>query len=432
VEVVVRSIESRIADAASPLRDAKDLEPLFDRIGDARFVLLGAASHGTSEYYRWRSAVTRHLFASLGFSTMAVEGDWPDCHRVTRWLRGEAPGADAEDVLRTFERWPTWMWANQEIAELVDELAAHRASTGGEVGFYGLDVYSLWDSLAQVGAYLRDQAPEALQTALEAFECFDSAGRDMDEYASLAGWLRPSCEAEVVRLLTDVRRQAAMLATEADRLDLEQNAVVIRDAERYYRAMVHGGSASWNVRDEHMVDTLERIAEHHGRRSRAVVWAHNTHIGDARFTDMARAGLINLGQRMRERHADEGVVAVGFGSYQGSVIASSRWGAPAKRMSVPPARPGSWEDLCHRALGEDALILLGDLEDEELWRPVGQRAIGVVYDPEDEGGNYVPTIVPSRYDAFVYLDRTRALHPLHEIEPAEEPREAPETFPSGL
>jgi erythromycin esterase-like protein len=387
---------------ATPLGDPRDLDPLLDRIGDARFVLLGEASHGTSKYYRWRDALTHRLFTERGFVAVAVEGDWPDCRRVHQWIRAADAEGSAADVLRTFERWPTW--ANHEVAELVDRLAALRARTGADVGFYGLDVYSLWDSLRLVERHLERHAPDLIPVARVAFECL--SGRE----GPGRGW--SSCEDELVELLVAVRERDGSF-------DAEQNALVARDAERHYRAMVQGGPASWNVRDEHMVDTLERVAARHGADARV----------DARHTDMAAAGLINVGQRMRERHEDEGVVLVGFGSYAGSVLAGARWDGPMEVMRLPPALPGSWEDEFHHALRRDGILVLDD-PDPALVEPRGHRAIGVVYDPDDEQGNYVPTALPLRYDAFVYLDQTEAVHPLRDFV-GRDYGEPPETFPTG-
>ena len=418
------SVEDQLLRRVRPLEGPRDLDPLLDRIGDARWVLLGEASHGTSEYYRWRTEITARLVAEKGFSFVAVEGDWPDCQRVNPYVR-DGVGGRARDVLHAFSRWPTWMWANLEVVELVEWLRAYRIDAGRAVGFHGLDVYSLGDSLERVLGYLSENDGEALPDALAAFACFDLPRGDVEGYAWRTRFLSESCESEVVGLLTELRRQAG--ARDDDRFDAEQNALVARNAERYYRTMMRGGPESWNVRDRHMTETLERLMERYGPDARGIVWEHNTHVGDARFTDMAADGMINLGQLVRERHASEGVVLVGFGSYQGSVVAGPAWGAPWERMRVPPARPGSWEELLHRGVGGDGLLVFDGEED----RPRGHRAIGVVYHPDREAGNYVPTVVPRRYDAFLYLDRTEAVTPLHEVRP-EDDGEVPETYPSGM
>jgi len=421
-----------------PLRSPTDLDPLLDRIGDARYVLLGEASHGTAEYYTWRAALSRRLIVERGFSFIAVEGDWPDCYRVNRYVKGASDsGASAREVLHAFERWPTWMWANAEVVELAEWLRLHNDAQPADrrVGFYGLDVYSLWDSLYQVLGYLRKHAPAALPAARRAFQCFEPYGEDVQEYARATRWVDETCEPEVVSLLRELRRAAPLSPSDGReaQFNAEQNALVVQDAEHYYRTMVRGGPDSWNVRDRHMAETLERLMRHHGAGAKAIVWEHNTHVGDARYTDMAGDGMVNVGQLVREEHAEGEVVLVGFGSFRGSVIAGAEWEAPMQRMAVPAARPGSWEDVLHRAGPTDRLLLFDPRRDEEiLSEERGHRAIGVVYHPEIEHyGNYVPTMLPRRYDAFLYLDQTRALHPLHGIK-VHEKGEVPETFPSGV
>jgi len=416
----------------------EDLDPLVERVGDSHFVLLGEASHGTHEYYTWRAAISRRLIEEKGFSFIAVEGDWPDCYRVNRYLKGDAgAGESARDVLQAFARWPTWMWANEEVLDLVTRLRSHNDGLPPDrkTGFYGLDVYSLWDSLYQVAGYLRRYAPKLLPAALRAFRCFEPYGEDVQEYARATRWVDDTCEREVVALLSDVSRFAS-LAAGGDResaFNAEQNALVVRNAEDYYRTMVRGGPESWNVRDRHMTETLERLMRHHGPGAKAIVWEHNTHVGDARYTDMADDGMVNVGQLVREAHGEDDVWLIGFASYEGTVIAATEWDAPWQRMEVPPARPGSWEDILRNAGPTDGLLILRQEPGHtELMDERGHRAIGVVYRPEHERyGNYVPTVLPRRYDALLYLNRTSALHPLQEVTPREE-AEVPETFPTGV
>jgi erythromycin esterase len=427
-----------IRDASRPLRDGRDLDPLLTRIGDARFVLLGEASHGTSEYYTWRAEITRRLIVEKGFRFIAVEGDWPSCDHLDQYIKGRGDaGADAREALQAFDRWPTWMWANEEVAELAEWLRRHNENRpeADQVGFHGLDVYSLWESLYAVIGYLRRVDPGAVDAARRAFRCFEPYGEDAQEYARATTRLVPaSCEAEVIALLAQVRRKAPAYR-EDDRwaaFRAEQNALVVRDAEAYYRAMVRGGPESWNIRDRHMAETLERLARHYGPNSRGVVWEHNTHIGDARYTDMADDDMVNVGQLARHRWGDSDVVLAGFATHRGSVIAGRAWDAAAEQMDVPEGREGSWDDLLHRAGEQDKLLLLdGDAGPPALRERRGQRAIGVVYRPEYEHlGNYVPTVLPRRYDALLYIDETHALRPLPALpEPHEE---IPETFPSGL
>ncbi len=429
------SLIQQVRALSLPLDHPDDLDPLLERIGAARYVLLGEASHGTAEYYTWRAALSRRLIEERGFSFIAVEGDWPDCYRLNRYVKDmPQAGASARDVLHAFERWPTWMWANEEIVEFAEWLHKHNRSLSEEkrVGFYGLDVYSLWDSLYEVMGYLRRNNPEALSAAREAYRCFQPYGEDVQEYARATAWVPTSCETEVVNLLAEVRRKAPRHEKDGREayFEAEQNALIVRNAEAYYRAMVRGGPQSWNIRDRHMAETLERLMRHYGDKARCIVWEHNTHIGDARYTDMADDDMVNLGQLVREKHSAEQVVLVGFGSHRGHVIAGREWDAPMERMTVPPGRPGSWEDVLHRASPFDKLLLFED-SGQALQQPRGQRAIGVVYHPEYEHyGNYVPTVLPRRYDAFLFLDVTHALHPLHQ--PSNDRGEVPETYPSGV
>ncbi len=419
---------------AHPLQGTGDLDPLLDRIGDAGCVLLGEASHGTHEYYAWRARITERLIREKGFSFVAVEGDWPDCYEVNRYVKGYPDsGKSTREALGVFDRWPTWMWANEEVVGLAEWLRRHNEGLLPEerVGFYGLDVYSLRESLEAVIEYLERVDPDAVGAAKRAYNCFEPYGENAREYARATAFVPTSCEEEVVGMLSELRGRLTRHQDDPEaRFDAEQNALVARDAEAYYRAMVRGGADSWNVRDQHMVETLDRLMHFYGPNAKAVVWEHNTHVGDARFTDMARHDMVNVGQLVRERRGEEDVVLVGFGSHRGSVIAGAEWGAPMQRMPVPPAREGSWEDVLHRAGEEDKLLVFSDAGEDEFLEPRGHRAIGVVYDPAHERyGNYVPTVLPRRYDAFVYLDETRALRPLYAT--PREDAEPPETLPSG-
>lgn len=425
---------AQVRALSHPLTTPHDLDPLLERIGDARYVVLGEASHGTSEYYVWRARLTRRLVEELGFSFVAVEGDWPDCYRVNRFVkRYPDSGVSAREVLHAFARWPTWMWANWEIVALCQWLRRHNAEQQAQVGFYGLDVYSLWESMDAIIRYLEETDPDAVPLARRAYRCFEPYGGDEVAYGWSTRMAPTTCEDEVVALLRDLRQRAPGYDTDAEAsFSAEQNARILVDAERYYRAMVRSDAESWNVRDVHMADTLDQLMARHGPQAKAIVWAHNTHVGDARATDMAVHGMVNIGQLLRERHAADGVVLVGCSGYQGQVIAGTDWGAPMERMTVPEAKGGSWDDVLHRALRKNALLLLDSsaADATELCIPRGQRAIGVVYHPQYErAGNYVPTVLPQRYDALLYLDTTRALHPLHL--PAVGAY-TPETYPWGL
>jgi erythromycin esterase-like protein len=395
---------------------------------------VGEASHGTSDYYRWRALLSRRLVEEHGFTWIGVEGDWPDCWRINRWVRGEADqDLDAVGVLDRFERWPTWMWTNREVAEFLTWLHAHNLARpeSARVGFYGLDVYSLWDSLWEIMGWLEANAPESLPAALRAWQCFVPYGEDPHQYARSTRLVPAGCEADVVRLLVEVRGRARERSGDAEMLDVVQNAEVATNAEHYYRTMVRGDRQSWNVRDHHMVDTVERLARHGGPRSQGIVWEHNTHVGDARATDMGREGLVNVGQLLRERHLAEDVALVGFASPRGTVLAADSGGAPESVLPVPVARAGSLESLLHETLGAPALLAFPD-DRSGPWLSswMGHRAIGVVYHPEREIGNYVPTRIGARYDALLWLERTTAVHPLHHEGRPTEPEF--ETEPTGF
>lgn len=405
-----------IRGLATRLEGSGSLDPLIERVGDSRFVLLGEASHGTSDYYRWRADVTRRLITEKGFSFVAVEGDWPDCYEVNRWVKGRDGGsAHAGDVLTAFDRWPTWMWANLEVAGFLRWLRDHNERAGADVGFYGLDVYSLWESLGRVLGYLTENQPEALGAALRAHRCFQLYGEDPQRYAWATRMVPESCESDVVDLLVEMHRGGGGVDGDPEaEFDALQNAEVLAGAERYYRTMVQANAESWNIRDTHMADTLERLMKHHGSDAKAVVWEHNTHVGDARATDMAPAGMVNVGQLVRERHGADDVVLVGFGGYRGSVIAAESWGAHMRRMDVPPAPHGSHEDLLRQAAPERSLLVFPeDRGTPWLSSRRGHRAIGVVYSSGgDRAGNWVPTVIGRRYDAFLFFVDTEALHPL--------------------
>ena len=428
----------------------KDLDPLLERIGNCRYILLGEASHGTSEFYIWRAEITKRLITEKGFSFIAVEGDWPDCYRVNSYVKGMAnSGSSAYKVLHAFNRWPTWMWANREMVDLIEWLTSYNRvqKDDGKVGFYGLDVYSLWESLDSVMQYLGKNYPDAMKRAIEAYRCFEPYGKDVEGYARATAFIPESCEDEVTEMLIELRHKASeegdgRLKEEEDNgreayFNAEQNAIVAKNAELYYRTMMHGGAASWNVRDHHMMNTLERLMKFHENDAKSIVWAHNTHVGDARATDMARAKMVNLGQLAREQAGRENVVLVGFGTYKGNVIAAKEWGEQMERMPVPPAVDGSWDNFLHSLddnVGWNKLLTFDDIDkkkDSSLLESKGQRAIGVVYNPSYERyGNYVETILPIRYDAFLFIDETHALHPLHM--PISMDEELPETFPTGL
>ncbi len=428
------NIISYIEHFSTDLNNYNDLEPLLERVGNAHFVLMGEASHGTHEYYTWRTKISKRLINEKGFNFIAVEGDWPDCYTMNRYIKNyEKSEKTASELLYQFERWPSWMWANWEVVALLEWLRNYNSGRQKKVGFYGLDVYSLWESMQVIISYLENSYPEAAALAKDAYKCFEPYGENVENYAVKSRLVPESCEEEVVKLLTDVRRKIESFNTDPEGgLNAEQNAAVMVNAEKYYRAMISSGPDSWNIRDYHMADTLDRLRAYHGKNAKCIIWAHNTHIGDARATDMGKAGMKNLGQIVRERHGENDTVLIGFGSYQGNVIAGEQWGAPMKVMDVPIAKQNSWEDVFHRSSEHNRMLITNKLEDkEEMYRLREHRAIGVVYNPSHErNGNYVPTVLPDRYDAFIYLDETNALHPLEET--PGETLHTPDTYPWGI
>ena len=439
-------ITDLVRDAAHPLRSASDYDPLLEFIGDARFVLLGEASHGTHEFYRQRAQITKRLIQEKGFSAVAVEADWPDAYRVNRYVRGAAGDADAVEALAGFRRFPAWMWRNAEVLDFAGWLRDHNDSLpegAVKTGFYGLDLYSLHASIAAVLDYLGKVDPAGAERARRRYSCFDHFGEDPQEYGYAAGLgLSHTCESEVVSQLIDLQRGASEYARRDGRVAAddfffaEQNARLVKNAEEYYRTMFHGRISSWNLRDLHMADTLDALVEHFsllGRRAKVVLWAHNSHLGDARATHMGRMGEWNVGQLVRQRHGRD-CVSVGFTTFGGEVTAASSWGGPAERKKVRPAMPGSYECLFHDCgmpaflltLPRDSHLTMG------LREPMFERAIGVIYLPQSEfASHYFRARLSDQFDAVVHFDHTRAVEPLERTgewdigEPAE-------TFPSGL
>lgn len=429
-----KEIQQVLLEKGQSIDGFKNLEPLLKQMSQAKVVMLGEASHGTHEFYTWRTYLTKKLVQDYGFNFIGVEGDWPDCFEVNQYIKHkDAAGETAESVLRRFDRWPTWMWANWEITGLTEWLHGYNKDQQWpeQVGFYGLDVYSLWDSLTAVRQYLTQHEPEALKQAEKAFRCFAPYRDDETSYAYAAQAVPGRCQEEVVELLQNLKRQQSKSSDGAEaHFSAEQNALIAVNAEKYYRTMIGGGAASWNIRDSHMAETLDRLLQLHGPHAKAIVWEHNTHIGDARATSMADEGMYNIGQLAREQYGRDQVFLLGFGSYQGSVMAATSWGAARQVMEVPEAREGSWEYHLHAA-GGNRLLLSEDLQGTLLSEhPLEHRAIGVVYRPQYERySNYVASSIPERYDGFIYLDQTKALHPLHGEGRSEK---IPDTYPFGV
>jgi len=423
-----------------------DYDALLELVGDARLVLLGEASHGTHEFYRERARVTRRLIEERGFMAVAIEGDWPDADRVNRYVQGAGEDGDAEQALGGFRRFPTWMWRNADVLDFVGWLRAHneeRAPSPRGVGFYGLDLYSMGASMEAVVTYLEQVDPAGAARARRRYECLHPYSKDSAGYgeAVLLGVSEP-CRRRVLEQLVELRRSAGGyihqdgLVAEDRYFLAEQNATVVANAEEYYRTMFGGPASSWNLRDRHMADTLDQLQIHlsrHGDAGKVVVWEHNSHVGDARSTEMAQRGELNLGQLMRERHARE-TVLVGFTTYTGTVTAASEWGAQAERKRVRPALAGSYEALLHSADIPAFLLcpLEGTASGRALREPRLERAIGVIYRPESERTSHWFSACASRqFDALVHIDVTRAVEPL-ERSSSWELGEPPETYPTSL
>ncbi len=428
--------------SAQPLTEEDtDFDPLLKMIGDSRFVLIGEASHGTHEFYRLRAQITKRLIAEKEFTAVAVEADWPDAYRVNQFVRFESGDEDAVESLAGFQRFPAWMWRNADVLDFVGWLRNYNEHRHPHrVGFYGLDLYSLHASIRAVLDFLDKVDPEAARRARYRYACFENFGEDTQAYGYAAGFgLSKSCENEVVGQWMEMRRRAADLANHDGRVArdafffAEQNARLVKNAEEYYRSMFHEQISSWNLRDTHMAETLDTLVHHLGTKAKVVVWAHNSHLGDARATEMGERGELNLGQLVRQRYGKEAKL-IGFTTYTGTVTAASGWEAPAERKHVRRALAGSYEALFHETGIEKFLLLLGREEEATslLREPRLERAIGVIYLPRSERvSHYFHADLPGQFDAILHLDETRAVEPL-ERTAAWEIGEVPETYPSTL
>ncbi len=442
------SLSTAISSAAEPLTGAPgDYDSLLRLIGDARFVLLGEASHGTHDFYQARVRITERLIAEKEFSAVAVEADWPDAYRVNRYVRGLGNDIDSAQALTGFKRFPTWMWRNSDVVAFINWLRTYNKSLpshAAAVGFYGLDLYSLFTSINEVLYYLERVDPEAAQHARHRYACFDHFDMDSERYAHATGFgLSASCENDVVSQLRELQANASNYLQRdgpeaADALfHARQNARLVVNAEQYYRTMFRGRVSSWNLRDRHMTETLDALAQHlsqtDGKPAKVVVWAHNSHIGDARATEVGAQGEWTIGQLMRQLFGRQ-TRLIGMTTYQGTVTASSDWNSPAERKRVRPALPDSYEHVFHHSGIERFMLPLRarDPIAKALSTPRLERAIGVIYRPGTERqSHYFLATLPRQFDAVLHFDETRALKPL-EWTSHWETGEAPETFPVGV
>ncbi len=403
-----------VREIAQPLSgDANDYDKLLQLIGNARFVLLGEASHGTHEFYFERGAITKRLIAEKGFSVLAIEADWPDSARVHHYVRSASADSDANEALSGFRRFPTWMWRNTVVLEFIEWLRDFNKNIDpkrARVGFYGMDLYSLHASI--------DAEPQEYG------------------YATTVGAIE-SCEHAVIEQLTELQRKATELLSRDGEVAAEefffaeQNARLVKDAEQYYRAMFRGRASSWNLRDRHMAETVENLVAHldGSRQPKAIIWAHNSHLGDARATEMSHYGELNVGQLIRERFRDDAML-IGFTTHHGTVTAASDWGAPAQRKNVRPALRGSYEELFHETgLPRFWIDLRGAGQIGVLQQRRIERAIGVIYRPESERlSHYFHARLPEQFDAVIHIDETRAVEPLERTS-IWDSSELPETYP---
>ena len=428
-------IARAIRHAVTPLPDpqhALEFGPFFDVFADARVVLLGEASHGTSEFYAARAAITRNLIEYHGFSIVAVEADWPDANRIDRHVR-QRPGGGYDE--ETFARFPTWMWRNEDVARFVGWLHEHNAGRpfGKRVEFRGLDVYSLRGSVGAVLDYLREVDPEEAKRASKRYSCLTPWQMEPAWYGhAVHTGKHDPCEDEIVEQLAELLSRQVEYASQDgdDFFDAAQNARVVRSAEQYYRAMYRGRNDSWNLRDNHMFDTLQSLLDRRGPQAKAVVWAHNSHIGNASATEMGWSGQFNIGQFAKTAWGDN-ALAIGFGTDHGTVAAADDWDAPMQIKTVLPSRPDSYERVFRHTGTARSLTDLR--QDEELRSALAtprlERAIGVIYRPETERqSHYFEAVLPEQFDAYVWFEQTQAVTPL----PTVAPQGTPETFPFGV
>ena len=440
--LAVASLHDRAAaDALAHARDP--YKALLERVGNARVVMIGEASHGTHEFYRERIEITQRLIEEHGFAGVAVEADWPDALRVNRYVSGSGDDADAVDALAGFRRFPTWMWRNADVLDFVGWLRDFNSSRRpkSRVGFYGLDLYSLQTSIEAVVHYLERVDGAAAQRARRHYSCFDEIADPTGYGYDVELGLTKSCRDDVIQTLLELRRRSGTymrfdgVGAEDEYFYAEQNARVAKDAEEYYRTMVDRRTSSWNLRDRHMFETLDQLATHLARHrdgTKIVVWAHNSHVGNAAATEMADRGEFNIGQLARRSLGTEAAL-VGFTTYAGTVSAASDWGAPVERKVVRPALAGSYEELFHRTGIPRFSLMLDDPAVRAVCsEPLLERAIGVIYRPDTEReSHYFQSILPDQFDVVIHIDHTRAVEPL-ERNATWEAGEVSETYPTGL
>jgi erythromycin esterase-like protein len=438
-------LADKIRDKAVELNDTSHVvEQILDLTQNSRFVLIGEASHGTHEFYKFRAEITKKLISDHGFNAVAVEADFPDAYRVNRYVRGSGSDSTANEALTDFQRFPLWMWRNADVLDFVGWLRAHNETMASpeRVGFYGLDLYSLHSSMQAVLKYLESIDSDAARRARYRYSCFDHYGEDPQHYGYAASYnLESSCERAVINQLVELRQRAAQymnldgFVARDEFFFAEQNARLVKNAEEYYREMFRGRVSSWNLRDRHMTETLFSLAEHiqtQGQMPKIVVWEHNSHLGDARATEMGTRGEWNVGQLVREKVGSKAAL-IGFTTYTGTVTATSNWDESAQLKKVNPGMENSFELLFHETGLPRFFVDLRDQETQEiLARPRLERAIGVIYRPETERlSHYFEAYLPRQFDGVIHFDVTRAVEPL-DITAGWSHEDAPKTFPAGI
>lgn len=422
-------IEEKLVDtlnaAITPI-DAKAYDKVINKIGDARIVLIGEATHGTKEFYEARIEITKKLIEQKGFQAVAIEADWPDAYRIHRYVQGKGSADDAITPLQDFKRFPTWMWRNESIANFIKWLRRYNDQQAElkKIGFYGIDLYSLHSSMMAVIEYLKKVDPHAADLAKKRYACFDQFSKDPQRYGFYATQsVQDACIEETMAQLKDMQLHFIEYAKQDGLYALDeyfyalQNARLVKNAERYYRSMFEDHTSSWNIRDTHMVETLNHLADHLKKRSgkpaKIVVWAHNSHLGNASANEMSQQGEINVGQLIKEQYRDD-CYAIGFSTYEGTVLAASEWGAPVQVKQVVKGMQGSYEELFHLVDQKNFIL---DLKNRDIVHylqiPRLQRAIGVIYSPDTERySHYFFTRLPYQFDAMIHMDKTQALKPI--------------------
>jgi erythromycin esterase len=411
---------SYFSSKAIPFHDASGLDLLIKKCEQKQLVLLGEASHGTHEYYHWRAEITKRLITEKGYRFIAVEGDWASIYRLNKYVKGlDNAMSSVKEVLLSFNRWPEWMWANTDILELAEWLKDYNKTLSSEdrVGFYGIDVYGQWEAMEDLLAYTNEHLAEKHNDIVSKLNCFAGYGKDEWHYAREVAGGKSSCEEELQQVVDILRDHGETLDSSEKKTHFraKQNALVVQNAENYYRLAIQNNMLSWNSRVDHMWITIQRLFKFYGEDSKGIVWAHNTHVGDSRATTMRAANMNNIGKLSRENLGEENVYIAGFGTFRGKVNAGTEWGAPMQIMRIPKAQEGSLDHFLGQVPHEQFFILFKEEDRKQQLLAanyLGHRAIGVTYNPQWEAGNYEPTLPAFRYDALLFFQKTSALKPV--------------------